>query len=78
MSSARRVGGITSEMLSIEFMHQDKFHLAEQCLDQMPVSSNYEQLVSSDCVESIESPEKFRKFSSGYWKQVQPSHCNHQ
>ena len=68
MSSARRVGAITSEMLSIEFMHQDKFHLAEQCLDQMPVSSNYEQLVSSDCVESIESSEKFHKFSSGYWK----------
>ena len=62
VSSARRVG-ITSEMLSVEFMHQDKFHLAEQCLDQTPVSSNNEQLVSSG-VESIESPEKFRKFSS--------------
>lgn len=58
-------------------MQQDRFHLAEQCLDQTPVSSNNEQLVSSG-VESIESPEKFRKFSSGYWKQVQPSHCNHQ
>ena len=76
VSSARQVG-ITSEMLSVEFMHQGKFHLAEQCLDLTPVSSNNEQLVSSG-VESIKSPEKFCKFSSGYWKQVQPSHCNHQ
>ena len=64
MKSARRVG-ITSEMLSAEFMQQDKFHRAEQCLDQTPVSSNNEKLVSPG-VESIKSPEKFSKYSSVY------------
>ena len=48
-------------------MQQDKFHLAEQCLDQTPVSSSNEQLVSPG-VKSMESPDKFHIFSSGYWE----------
>ena len=35
--------------------------------DQTPVSSSNEQLVSQG-VKSMEYPDKFRKFSSGYWE----------
>ena len=53
-------------MLSVQFMQQDKFKRAEECLDQTTEPSNAGQMMSPR-VDSIKSPDK-RRNSAAYWK----------
>jgi hypothetical protein len=62
VKSVRRVG-VAHDYLSIEYMQQDKFHRAENCIEQTKPSTS----VSVYSPDSIVSPDK-RRGSSLYWK----------
>ena len=64
INAARRVG-ITNDTLSVEFMQQDKFKRAEECMEQ-EASSSISEPMATTSLDSIKSPNK-RRGSASYW-----------
>ena len=68
INAARRVG-ITNDTLSVEFMQQDKFKRAEECMEPevSTPSTSASEPMDTPGSDSIKSPNK-RRGSASYWR----------